>query len=131
MASQVDEAVSLGYRSMTRLYLPREKNPILWSRGGSNEDENSRFCDITTESVGSASDTKQFQTYGNSRNPKTTHQATLPPDTVEAALTLALTEAAKAGRFDVVSQLAKELEARRLASSPNVVTLDTGKRGAK
>jgi hypothetical protein len=30
-----------------------------------------------------------------------------------------------------VSQLAKELEARRLASSPNVVTLDTGKRGAR
>jgi hypothetical protein len=51
--------------------------------------------------------------------------------TIETALSLALIEAAKAGRFDVVSQLAKELEARRLASSPNVVTLDTSKRGAK
>jgi hypothetical protein len=87
--------------------------------------------DIATESVASQSETKQFATDGTSRNPKTTHEATPSADSVDAALTLALTEAAKAGRFDVVSQLAKELEARRLASSPNVVTLDTGKRGAK
>jgi hypothetical protein len=39
-------------------------------------------------------------------------------------LAAALTEAAKAGRFDVVSQLARELEARRLARSPNVIDLD-------
>jgi hypothetical protein len=32
--------------------------------------------------------------------------------------------AAKAGRWDVVSQLAKELEARRLASAGNVVAFD-------
>jgi hypothetical protein len=47
--------------------------------------------------------------------------------TIDTALAFALTEAAKAGRFDVVAQLAKELEARRLASSPNVVTLDSAR----
>jgi hypothetical protein len=36
---------------------------------------------------------------------------------VESALAVALTEAARAGRFDVVAQLARELEARRLARS--------------
>jgi hypothetical protein len=48
-------------------------------------------------------------------------------DAIETALAFALTEAAKAGRFDVVAQLAKELEARRLASSPNVVALDSAR----
>jgi hypothetical protein len=50
---------------------------------------------------------------------------------VEAALAFALEEAAKAGRYDVVMQLAKELEARRLAKSTNVVTLDPSKRRGK
>ena len=45
-----------------------------------------------------------------------------PTDVVEAALALALTKAAAAGRFDVVAQLAKELEARRTAAS-NVVSI--------
>ncbi len=40
-------------------------------------------------------------------------------DPLERALLLA----AEAGRWDVVAQLAKELEHRRLASSPNVVQL--------
>lgn len=44
-------------------------------------------------------------------------------DPVEAALARALDAAAVAGRFDVVAQLAKELEARRLAREPNVVVL--------
>jgi hypothetical protein len=38
-------------------------------------------------------------------------------DGVEAALAKALEGATAAGRWDVVSQLARELEARRLASS--------------
>jgi integrase len=50
------------------------------------------------------------------------------PDPVEVALAFALTEAAKAGRFDVVGQVARELEARRLARTPNVVTLETKRR---
>jgi hypothetical protein len=48
---------------------------------------------------------------------------------VEDALAFALAEAAKVGRFDVVAQLAKELEARRLADASNVVALpDRGTR---
>jgi hypothetical protein len=44
-------------------------------------------------------------------------------DPVEASLARALDAAAAAGRFDVVAQLARELEARRLARAPNVVAL--------
>lgn len=44
-------------------------------------------------------------------------------DPVEEALARALDAASAAGRFDVVAQLARELEARRLARTPNVVTL--------
>lgn len=51
-------------------------------------------------------------------------------DVVEAALARALDAAAAAGRFDVVAQLARELEARRLAREPNVVTLATKRRDA-
>jgi hypothetical protein len=42
-------------------------------------------------------------------------------DAVEAALAEALARAADARRFDVVAELAKELEARRLARAGNVV----------
>jgi hypothetical protein len=45
------------------------------------------------------------------------------PSTVEDALALALSRAAEAGRWDVVAQLAKELEARRNAAA-GVVSLD-------
>jgi hypothetical protein len=53
------------------------------------------------------------------------------PDAIEQALAKALTEAAGAGRFDVVAQLARELEARRHARAGNVVALDpkTRRRG--
>jgi hypothetical protein len=39
---------------------------------------------------------------------------------VERALAAALEAAATAGRFDVVAQLAREIEARRLVREPNV-----------
>jgi hypothetical protein len=42
---------------------------------------------------------------------------------VEAALTKVLEGASAAGQWGVVAQMAKELEARRLAKEPNVVTL--------
>jgi hypothetical protein len=42
-------------------------------------------------------------------------------DAVEEALAGAFARAAEAGRFDVVAQLAKELEARRLSRAGNVV----------
>jgi len=47
-----------------------------------------------------------------------------PVDPVEAALAHALAAAAAAGRFDVVAQLARELEARRLAREPHVIAFD-------
>jgi hypothetical protein len=52
-------------------------------------------------------------------------------DVVEAALAKALTEAARAGRFDVVAQLAKELEARRLARAANVLPFARDPQGAR
>jgi hypothetical protein len=39
---------------------------------------------------------------------------------VEGALAFALSEAAKAGEWAIVAQIAKELEARRLAGSPTL-----------
>jgi hypothetical protein len=52
-------------------------------------------------------------------------------DAVEDALAHALREATAAGRWDVVSKLAGELEARRRArSSPNVVSISKGKHSA-
>ena len=44
-------------------------------------------------------------------------------DPVESALAVAVLEATKAARWDVVGQLAKELEARRLARLSNVIPL--------
>jgi hypothetical protein len=49
------------------------------------------------------------------------HQNALAADVVEHAIAVALEGAAAACRFDVVAQLAKELEARRLARIGNVV----------
>jgi hypothetical protein len=58
------------------------------------------------------------------------HDSTEPVDVVEAALANALAKATAAERWDLVSQLAKELEARRLArSARNVVTLTERKPG--
>jgi hypothetical protein len=51
-----------------------------------------------------------------------------PIDAVEAALAKALADAATAGRFDVVAQLARELEERRLVRAHNVVPLDSARR---
>jgi hypothetical protein len=49
-------------------------------------------------------------------------------DAVETALASALAAAAVAGRFDVVAQLARELEARRHARAGNIVLLDDARR---
>jgi hypothetical protein len=49
-----------------------------------------------------------------------------PIDAVEHALALGLEAAVKAGRLDLVQQLASELQARRLArSAGNVVPIET------
>jgi len=50
-------------------------------------------------------------------------------DAVEEALATALAEASAGGRWDVVAQLARELEARRSArEAPNVVILGNERR---
>jgi hypothetical protein len=51
-------------------------------------------------------------------------------DAVEAALAKALEGATAAGRWDVVAQLARELEARRLERAGNVVSI-AAPRGAR
>jgi len=57
------------------------------------------------------------------------NRAQAPPESqVELELARALGKAAAAARFDVVAQLAKELEARRLARLTNVVKLDGTRR---
>ena len=47
-----------------------------------------------------------------------------PPGPVEASLARALQLAAEAQRWEAVTQLARELEARRLARMPNVVSME-------
>jgi hypothetical protein len=49
-------------------------------------------------------------------------------DPVDVAIAGALFRAAEAGRFDVVAQLARELEARRCARAGNVVRLEPTRR---
>ena len=56
---------------------------------------------------------------------------TASTDMVEAALAEALALAATAGRFDVVAQRARELEARRFARAGNVLTLDARQKGRR
>ena len=50
---------------------------------------------------------------------------------METALAAALSRAAEAGRFDIVAQLARELEARRLARAGSAVRLDDRERGER
>jgi hypothetical protein len=50
---------------------------------------------------------------------------------VENGLAAALLRAAEAGRFDIVAQLARELEARRLARTGHVIRLDDDERGKR
>jgi hypothetical protein len=93
-----------------------------WPLRGSNAVYTHHNGEFPLENVISASEIDQKLTPKNPQKPDVTHSGT---PTIDTALAFALTEAAKAGRFDVVAQLAKELEARRLASSPNVVALDS------
>ena len=54
-----------------------------------------------------------------------------PASGPSSAIAKALELAAEAGRWDVVAQLGKELEARRLARSGNVVALPVSPRRAR
>jgi hypothetical protein len=62
------------------------------------------------------------QSWGNQQTPDRSE------DEVELELARALGKAADAARFDVVAQLAKELEARRLVRLTNVVNIDASRR---
>jgi hypothetical protein len=57
----------------------------------------------------------------------------VPPkhDPVEAALAKALEGATSVGQWDVVAQLARELEARRVARSSNMVCLGDSPRRSR
>jgi hypothetical protein len=50
---------------------------------------------------------------------------------VEMSLARAIAEASAAGRFDVVAQLARELEARRLAAAGNIVRFEAKNRPSR
>jgi hypothetical protein len=50
---------------------------------------------------------------------------------LETALAAAVARAPDAGRWDVVAQLARELEARRLAQAANVVPLKAPRNGVR
>jgi len=50
-------------------------------------------------------------------------------DAIESALAKAIEGATVAGKFDVVAELCRELEARRLTRAGNVVRLDARRKG--
>ncbi|MGO8993583.1 MAG: hypothetical protein ACLQVI_09650 [Polyangiaceae bacterium] len=62
-------------------------------------------------------------TRDDAKRPEVSASPAPAADAVEAALAEAIRGATSAGRWDVVAQLAKELEARRLARAGNVVAL--------
>jgi hypothetical protein len=72
----------------------------------------------------------------NAVKPRQTWRRNAPLETVggnssgsvDEHLARALSDAACAGRFDVVAQLARELEARRLAKAENVISLAATRR---
>jgi len=96
-----------------------------WSNGGSNTPTTSApsVADRRESTASSATqdDSKPPEVLALCASEETS--STPSTDAVEAALATALVEAATAGRFDVVAQLARELEARRLARAGNVVRL--------
>lgn len=95
--------------------------PGLENSGRPSVDGTSQACDESSASKGDDADRK-------TPDSEPVGPAVGPALDVEAALADALSKAAAAGRWDVVAQLARELEARRLASAGNVVAL-AAKRG--
>lgn len=104
-----------------------------WSKGGSNTTTERREvspesppstekdAEVTSEQVASVA------TVSNTSGPSEEE-----PDAVEGALAAALRGATEAGRWDLVAQLAGELQARRAArAGGNVVALSSRKRRAR
>jgi len=100
-----------------------------WSNGGSNPQQTSGQCvtksaEIARESA-TEDDARPLEVLALSDRP----DGPLPLiDPIDAALADALSRAATAGRFDVVAQLALELEARRRARTANVVPFGVKRR---
>lgn len=102
----------------------------LWSRRGSNPRKAEKQQENSTDRV---SDPVVSPALADDNPAKVDAErnASVDPDPVEVALASALAKATEAGRWDVVAQLARELEARRTArNAPNVVrlALDRAKR---
>lgn len=72
---------------------------------------------------GNAADSHRRSDGAEATAPDETQRAEAQPDGAEAVILEALRGATAAGRWDVVSQLADELRARRLAVAGNVVPL--------
>ncbi len=104
---------------------------IGWSNGGSNT------VPPSGQSVAkSGENALELPTQGNSTKPGISASPDEPPGTedadeaVERALAAGLSAATAAGRFDIVAQLARELEARRCLRAGNVVPLERKRPGA-
>lgn len=94
------------------------------ARDSNPGDDTSRSVDATQEipAPRGSPATKEATVSDGNEQPKPE-----PGDALEASLLLA----AQAGRFDVVTQLARELEARRSQRGPNVVRIDATMRRSR
>lgn len=92
------------------------------------EAKQARDVDGVSEGYDASSAPKEPDAPPKHVDPVPSGPASGPEDPVEGALARALDAAASGGRFDVVAQLARELEARRLARSGNVVAFAEGRR---
>lgn len=105
---------------------PNEERLFLWWRR-----RESKPSDLRSEEPRNAANRLDSESTPTSVRDETLHpkpESTSVVDAVEAALAVALVEATAAERWDVVAQLARELEARRFARAANVVMLDVERR---
>jgi hypothetical protein len=78
----------------------------------------------------------ELATQGNSTKPGISAPPEEPPgsgdadEAVERALAAGISAATAAGRFDIVAQLARELEVRRCLRAGNIVPLERKRLGA-
>lgn len=91
-----------------------------WSRRGSNPaEDSSEMARNGSEMLDGQDGAETVPASSGTPQP----EVGMAGDAVEEALAAAITAATAAGRFDVVGQLARELEARRVARAGNVVAL--------
>jgi len=105
----------------------RDSNPYASRRRNLKPGEGAASNAIPQDSAASVSESARDDARSRGVLPRSA--TAWKPDSVEAALARALTEASAAGRFDVVLQLAKELEARWLAPLTSVLPEDLDSHG--